>query len=153
MEEEQKLCLAEVKLEPLEEELLKVQMQLLEGMQVLEALAAEAEVGAMAEMVIIIQVLLWVLVINQQQMQVAVGREVMGAAVVREALEGLLLIALQEQEVQEVLVVLEEEVGAAEMLVLLQVLMEEKIMVVMVQQEAMAEVEGAAVLLGMAVIP
>ena len=40
---------------------------------------------------------------------------------------------------------LEEEAEAAEMLGILQVLMEEKVMVVMVQQEAMVEAEGVAV--------
>lgn len=50
MEEgEQKVCLAEVPLELAEETALQVQVQLLEEMQVLEALEAEGEVEALAE--------------------------------------------------------------------------------------------------------
>ena len=51
------------------------------------------------------------------------------------------MVPLQEQEVQEVLVALEEEAEAAELLGLVQVILEEEIMVVMVQQEAMVEEE------------
>ena len=61
-------------------------------------------------------VLLEVLLINQEQMEVAVEREVMGAVAVAEATEGLVLTALQEQEVQEVLAVLEAVAEAEEML-------------------------------------
>ena len=143
MEEgEQRLCLVEPTLELMEETPLKVQVQLLEEMQDMEALEAEEEVEALVEGVGLIHLPLLVLVINQEQMQVLVELVVMGAVAEQGALEGRLLIALQGQEVQEVLAVLEEEAEAAEMLGLLQVLMEEKVMVVMAEQEAMAEVEG-----------
>ena len=57
----------------------------------------------------------------------------------------MLLIVLQGQGMQEILAVLEEEAEAAEMLGLLQVLLEEKVMLVMAQREAMAEAEGVVV--------
>ena len=57
--------------------------------------------------------------------------------------EGVLTVSPQELEVQEVLAVLGEEAVAVGRLVVLA----REIMVVMVQQEVMAEVEGAAVLL------
>lgn len=137
MEGEQKLCLAEPTLEVMEETPPQVQTQLLEEMQVLEALAAEAEVEALVERVGIIQMVL----LNQEGMEATVEREVMEAVAEEGATEGELLIALQEQEVQEILAALEEEVEAAVVLVLLEVLLEEEIMVVMVQQEVMAEEE------------
>ena len=150
MEEgEQKLCLAEPALEIVERGLLQVQMQLMEEMQALEALAAEAVLEARAEVVIIIQMflrlpLLTLLLINQEQMEAVVEREVMEAAEAEEGMEGRLLKALQEREVQEILAVLEAVAEAAEMLGRLLVLMEDTIMVAMVQQEAMAEAEGVA---------
>ena len=134
MEEEQKLCLAEALLELMEIGLLQVQMQLLEEMQDLEALEAEVEAEATEVMVIMFQVFL----LDQQQMEVKAEREVMEAVAEEGATEDGLLIALREQEVQEVLAVLEEGVGAAEMVGLLQ-LVGQEIVVVMVQQEAMAE--------------
>lgn len=137
VEGEQKLCLAEPTLEVMEETPPQVQTQLLEEMQVLEALAAEAEVEALVERVGIIQMVL----LNQEGMEATVEREVMEAVAEEGATEGELLIALQEQEVQEILAALEEEVEAAVVLVLLEVLLEEEIMVVMVQQEVMAEEE------------
>ena len=134
MEEEQKLCLAEALLELMEIGLLQVQMQLLEEMQDLEALEAEVEAEATEVMVIMFQVFL----LDQQQMEVKAEREVMEAVAEEGATEDGLLIALREQEVQEVLAVLEEGVEAAEMVGLLQ-LVGQEIVVVMVQQEAMAE--------------
>lgn len=141
MEGEQKLCLAEPTLEMGEETPPQVQVQLLEEMQDLEALAAEVVQEALVEVVGIIQVVL----LNQEQMEATVEREVMEAEVEKVVMEGLPMKALQEQGVQEVLVALEEEVEAAEILVLLQVLMEKEIMVVMVEQEVMAEEEEGAV--------
>lgn len=141
MEGEQKLCLAEVKLEPLEEELLKVQMQLLEEMQALEALAAAADVEALVEEVL----LLVHLPLDTEQMEVSVEREVMEVAAEEVALEVKeVLIAKfhQEQEVQEVLAVLEAEGAEAEIMGLWVVLV---LGVVMAQQEVMAEVEGVGV--------
>lgn len=132
MEGEQKLCLAEPTLEIGEETPPQVQTQLLEEMQDLEALAAEVEVEALVEGVILL---------NQEEMEVTVELVVMEAAVEREVLEGMMLVPLQEQEVQEVLAALEEEVEAAVVLGLLWAILEEEIMVVMVQQEAMAEEE------------
>ena len=76
----------------------------------------------------------------------------MGAVVEQGALEGWLqvvlvvVVSLEEWEVQEILAVLEAEVEAAEMLEVLQVLQQEKVLV-MVQQEVMAEVEGAAAIM------
>ena len=81
------------------------------------------------------------LLINQEQMEASAELEVMEAAEVGEVEEGTFILVapiFQEQEVQEVLAVLEEEVEAAEMLGTLA----KEIMVVMVQQEVMAEVEG-----------
>ena len=141
MEGEQKLCLAEPTLELLENLLLQVQTQLLEEMQDLEALAAEVEVEALVERGGGIQVVL----LNQEQMEATVEREVMEAVAEEGATEGELLVALQEQEVQEILVALGAEAEAAEMLGLVQEAVEEEIMVVMVQQEAMAEEEEGAV--------
>lgn len=138
-EGERKLCLVEPPLELMEEMPLQVQMQLLEKMQDMEALEAEegAEArGAMATF----------LVRHQEQMEASVEREALEAEVEREEWEGMLMIPLQEQEIQEVLAALEGEAEAAEMLGWVQVLMEKEIMVVMVEQEVMAEVEGAAVL-------
>ena len=63
---------------------------------------------------------------------------------VQEEEEGVLTVPLQELEVQEVLAVLEEGAEAAEVLGGLQI-QGDTIMVVMVQQEDMAEVEGVAV--------
>ena len=140
MEEgEQKLCLAEPPLELGEKMLLQVQVQLLEEMQDMEALEAEEEGEALVGSVIMSQVIL----LDQEQLEVKAEREVMGAVVEQEAQEGLVLVALREQEAKEVLAVLEEEVGLAEMLGWLQV--EDTIMVVMVQREAMAEAEGVVV--------
>ena len=148
MEEgEQKLCLVEPTLELTEETLLQVQMQLLEKMEGGEALAAEEEAEALVEGVGLIQLPLLALVINQEQMQVLVEQGVMEAVVEQEGVEGRLLIALQGQEVQEVLAVLEEGVEAAEVLGRLQVLIQQEKMLVMVQQEVMVEVEGAAVII------
>ena len=141
MEEvEQKLCLVEPTLELTEKAPLKVQVQLLEEMEGGEALAAEEEAEALVELVG-----LMVLVISQEQMQVLVELVVMEAAVEQGALEDRLLMTLQGQEVQEILAVLEEEAEAAEMLGRLQVLMEEKVMVVMAEREVMAEAEGVVV--------
>ena len=116
MEGEQKLCLVEPTLELTEKAPIQVQVQLLEEMEALEALAAEEEEEALVEGVGLIQILLLVLVINQEQMQVLVELVVMEAVVELVVLVEVLLIALQEQGVQEVLVVLEEEAEAAEML-------------------------------------
>ena len=112
-EGEQKLCLVEPTLELAEKAPLKVQVQLLEGMEGGEALAAEAVLEVEAEMVGLVLLLK---TINQQQMEAAVGQEVMEAVAEQEVLEGMLMTALQGQEVQEILAVLEEEVEAAEML-------------------------------------
>ena len=126
-------------LELVEEVPLQVQMQVMEAMEDGEALVAEEGAEAMVALVYIIQFLA-----NQEEMGVVVELAVMEAAAERGAEEGGLLITLQGQEVQEILAVLEEEAEAAEMLGQLQVLMEEAVMVVMVQQEAMAEAEGVA---------
>ena len=131
-EGEQKLCLVEPTLELGEETPLQVQMQLLEAMEGGEALAAEVVLEVLVEVVIIVH-----LVLNQQQMEVAVELEVM-EAVAAEAVEAVeVLETFQGQEVQEVLAVLEAVAEAVEMLELLME-MEGKVMVVMVQQEAMA---------------
>lgn len=74
MEGEQKLCLAEPTLEIREKMLLQVQMLLLEEMQDLEALEAEADAEGMVGTVII-----QALPIDQEQMEAAVEREVMEA--------------------------------------------------------------------------
>ena len=98
VEEEQRLCLVEPTLELLEEMLLQVQMQLMEEMQDMEALEAEEDVEALVEMVILVELLLVLLVIGQQQMQVAVEREVMEVAAEEGAKEdGLLLSPLYGQ--------------------------------------------------------
>ena len=151
MEEgEQKLCLVEHTLELVEEAPLQVQVQLLEEMQDMEALEAEEEAEALVEGVVLIHLPLLALVINQEQMRVLVELVVMEAAAEQGEEEGTLLIALQGQEVQEVLAVLEEEAEAAEMLVLLQVLLEEKVMLVMAEREVMVEAEGVVAVAMMA---
>ena len=133
-EVEHKLCLVEPTLEKMENGLLQVQMQLMGAMEDGEALEAAAEVEVMVDMVIILhQVLL-----HQQQMEAMAEQEVMEAVAEEEVLGDGLLKTLQEQEVQEVLAVLEEAAEAAEMLGFSHLIVEE-IMVVMVQQEAMAE--------------
>ena len=120
MEEgEQKLCLVEPIMELTEKTPLQVQMQLLEKMEALEALGAEEGAEAMVEMVGIVQIIL-----HQEQMEVAVELVVMEAVAEQGAKEGMLLTALQQQEVQEILAVLEEGVEAAEVLGMLQVLLE-----------------------------
>ena len=82
MEEgEQKLCLVELTLELTEKAPLKVQMQLLEKMEGGEALAAEVVQEVLVEEVILTHLPLLVLVINQEQMEAVVVREVMEAAV------------------------------------------------------------------------
>ena len=143
----QKLCLVEPTLELMEKVPLKVQVQLLEEMEGGEALAAEEDAEALVEGVGVIQMFLLLLIntINQEQMEAVVELVVMEAVVEQGALEGGLVIALQGQEVQEILAVLEEEAEAAEMLEVLQVLLEEKVMVVMAEREAMAEAEGVVV--------
>lgn len=134
MEEEgQKVCLVEVPLEIGEKMPLQIQMQLLEEMQDLEAL--EAEAGAEAE---VEKVIFLVLVANQQEMVAKVGLVVMEVVAGAEEREGTVLITMQEQEMQEVLAVLEEGAEEVEMLGLVDGVVE-----VMVQQEAMAEVEAA----------
>ena len=133
-EVEHKLCLVEPTLEKMENGLLQVQMQLMGAMEDGEALEAAAEVEVMVDMVIILhQVLL-----HQQQMEAMAEQEVMEAVAEEEVLGDGLLKTLQEQEVQEVLAVLEEAAEAAEMRGFSHLKVEE-IMVVMVQQEAMAE--------------
>ena len=84
MEEgEHKLCLAEPLLEQMEEKPLQVQVQLLEEVEDREALEAEEEEGALVEGVGLIELipLLILITINQEQMEAAVEREVMVAAV------------------------------------------------------------------------
>lgn len=88
MVEEDKLCLAEVP------------MELMEELEDREALEAVEVMGALMAII---------MVANQQEMEAAVEREVMGAVAEGEQGEGMLEIAKQEQEVQEVLAVLEEE--------------------------------------------
>ena len=125
----------------MEETLLQVQTQLLEAMEGGEALAAEVVVEALAaELATIIP-----LMFNQQQMEAAVEREVMEAVAVEEVWEeaSRLIPLIQEREVQEILAVLEGEVEAVEVLDTLA----KEIMVVMAQQEGMAEVGGVEVLL------
>ena len=124
MEGEQKLCLVEPTLELVEEVPLQVQVQLLEEMQGGEALEAEEGVEALVERVILIHLPLLVLVINQQQMQVMAELVVMEAVAEQGEKEDVLLIALQGQEVQEVLVVLGEGVELVEMLGVPEVLRE-----------------------------
>ena len=142
MEEgEQKLCLVEPTLEIGEKIPLQVQMQLVEAMEDGEALAVEAvleeKVAQSAANIPLLP--------SQQEMEVLVELVVMEAAaaeVVREGASSLKAL-LKEREVREVLAALEEEAEVAEMLDIL----ENPIMVVMAQQEVMAEVEGVAVLL------
>ena len=140
-EGEQKLCLVEPTLELMENRLLQVQMQLTEKMEDGEALAAEAaaeeKVAQSATNILLIP--------SQQEMEAAVEQEVMEAVVEAVEREGasFLTALLKEREVREVLAVLEEEVEVAEMLGILA----KEIVVVMVQQEVMAEVEGVAGLL------
>ena len=117
MEEgEQKVCLAEPTLELMEEKPLQVQVQLMEEMQDMEALAAEEVLEAKVEVVIIISLKI---LKHQEQMEAAEEREVMGAVAVEEEEEVALLLPLQELEVREVLAVLEEGAEAAEILGLL----------------------------------
>ena len=71
-------------------------------------------------------------------------REVMGVVAEEGEAAEVLLITFQEQGVQEILAVLEEGAEAVEVLQVLVVLMEDQIVVVMVEQEVMAEVEGVA---------
>lgn len=134
MEGEQKLCLVEPTLEIMGETLLQIQMELMGAMEDGEALAAAEEVGAeeAEETLILLEIM--------EEMEVSVEREVMEAAAEAGAMEGRLV--LREQEVREVLAVLEE---GAELVAVLGVLsLVEAIMVVMAQQEAMAE-EGEKV--------
>ena len=107
-------------MEIVEEVLLQVQVQLLEEMQDMEALAAEAVLEAVAEVVILIHQVLP----DLEATAATVEREVMEAAVEQGVLEGGLLIALQGQEVQVLLAALEEEAVAAEILDLLRVVKE-----------------------------
>ena len=139
------LCLVGGPLELAEKMLLQVQMQLLEEMQDMEALAAEVALVVMEEAVGLILNLL-----NQEQMEVSVEREVMEEEAEEAAMEGIVLGAFQEQEVQEVLAVLEEGAEAAEVLGLLEVLLEEQGMVVMAELVVMVEVEGVVVIAGAA---
>ena len=117
VEGEHELCLVEPPLELGEEMPLQVQVQLLEEMQDMEALAAEgaAEEGAVTDMAWLGLLLLLV----QQQMEVSAELEAMEAAAAVEGMEatlGLLVAIVQEQEIQQELVALGEEVEAAEML-------------------------------------
>ena len=141
VEGEQRLCLVEPTLEIMEEVPLQVQMQPLGAMEGGEVLAAVAVAVAVVESAHRLP-----LIINQEEMEAVVELVVMEAAAEAEVWEGALLLKtkiLQEQEVQEVLAVLEEAAAAAEVLGTLA----EEIMVVMVQQEVMAEEEGVEVLL------
>ena len=96
VEGEQKLCLAEPPLELMERVPLKVQMQLLEEMQDMEASVVEEAAEALVERVILIHLLLIILVlIDQEQMEAAAEREAMEAAVEQGALEGGFLTAIQ----------------------------------------------------------
>ena len=136
MEEgERKLCLVGVPLELTEETALQVQMQLLELMEDREALEAGEEAEALVE-VVPPNLLL------QQEMEVLAEMAVMEAEVGEGTMEGWLHLVLPEQgeEVQEVLAVLEEEAEEVGLLDGLQV-MQHFIVLVMVQQEAMAEEE------------
>ena len=132
VEGEQKLCLAEPTLELMENILLQIQMQLMEEMEALEVLAAEVEKEAKVEMVIIPLV--------KEQMEVSAELVVMGAEAEEGALAGEVRVVRQEQEIQQVLVALEAEAAAeGEGEGLLRVA--HTIMVVMAQQEVMAEEE------------
>ena len=133
VEGERKLCLAEVPLELTEKGALQVQVELLEEMEGGEALAAEEEAEAKVE-VLPPNLLL------QQEMEVLAELVVMEAEVEEDTMEGWLIIVLAKQgeEVQEVLVVLEEEAEEVGLLDGLQVL-QQFIMLVMAEQEAMAE--------------
>ena len=119
-EVEVKFCLVEVPLELMEEE-----------MQDMEALEAEEDREAMVGIP---------LLLLQQGREVSAEREVMGAAVEQEVEEGRLVRTLREQEVQQGLVVLEEEAELVEVLGRL-VAEQEAVMVVMAEQEVMAEAE------------
>ena len=133
MEGEQKLCLVEPTLELGEKTLLQVQMQLMEEMEDGEALAAEAVLEEVEELVLHLPLLF-----IQQEMEVAAELVVMEAEVDAEAVEGALCLVatiLQEWEVQEVLVVLEAAAEAAEAAGILT----KEVEVVMVLQEVMAE--------------
>ena len=140
MEEgEQRLCLAEPTLELVEKTPLQVQMQLQEKMEDGEALAAEVVLEVLAAQ----SAANILLLPSQQEMEATAEREVMEAAAAKVVREGasFLKALLQEREVREVLAVLEEEAEVAEMLGILA----NQIVVVMAQQEVMAEVEGVAV--------
>ena len=105
-----------------------------------EALAAEEDGEALVDGGITAMGL--PLLILQEQVEATAGLVVMEAAeeeVETEAPPILKAMLKEEQEVQEILAVLEEGVEAVEVLTLLA----NQIEVVMVQQEAMAEVEGA----------
>ena len=136
MEEgERKLCLAEALLELTEEMVLQVQVQLPEEMEHREALVAEEEVEALVEVAT-------PKLLIQQEMEVLAELAVMEAEVEGGTMEGWLIKVLPKQgeEVQEVLAVLEEEAEEVGLLDGLQV-MQHFIMLVMVEQEAMAEGE------------
>ena len=93
MEEgEQKVCLAEPKLEKVEETPLQVQLQLLEEMQDGEALAAEVVLEAKVE-----TVGSFPLFLVQALMEVSVEVEVMGAVVEEGEEEGGQLLTLRSQ--------------------------------------------------------
>ena len=133
VEGEQKLCLVEPTLELGEKTLLQVQMQLMEEMEDGEALAEEAVLEEVEELVLHLPLLF-----IQQEMEVAAELVVMEAEVDAEAVEGALCLVatiLQEWEVQEVLVVLEAAAEAAEAAGILT----KEVEVVMVLQEVMAE--------------
>ena len=141
MEEgEHKLCLVEPLLELGEERLLQIQMQLLEEVEDREALAAEVVAEDTEEVATFLPIPLF---IDQEEMEATAELEAMEAAAVEEGVEGAFLVIslVQEWEVREVLAVLEGEVEAVE----LREHMEVEIMAVMVEQEVMAEVEGAVV--------
>ena len=137
MEEgEQKLCLVEPTLELVEETPLQVQVQLMEKMEGGEALVAEAALEEEEGSVLCLPLIL----IQQEMEEVAelAAMEAVAEAAAEEGASILVAAILQEQEVQQELVVLEAEAEAADMLGLLT----QEIVVVMVQQEVMAEVEG-----------
>ena len=118
MEEgEQKLCLVEPTLELTEEMEVQVQLQLLELMEDGEALEAEEGAEARVDGVVILEV-------RQEQMQVLVELVVMEAAAEQGEKEDVLIEALQEQEVQEVLAALEEAAEAVEAMVGLELLLQ-----------------------------
>ena len=96
MEEgEHKLCLVEPLLELKEKMLLQIQMQLLEEMQVLEALGAEEDAEGTEDTVIMVKALPR----DQEQMEALVEREVMEVAAEEEGEEEMALLTRQGQEV------------------------------------------------------